>query len=138
MLRIERGNKRSKPFSCIRYFFIRPVVHLLRENRLRDLSMLRSGGGTWKTMGERGKEENPPRGEEPDVTEGRCMGARGCSSAKPHEPNREGEEKKRRVNSRTMIFYLFLKYVNRLKMLVAHVDVRYIRGLSGTSVRLAE
>lgn len=37
-----------------------------------------------------------------------------------------------------MIFYLFLKYVNRLKMLVAHVDVRYIRGLSGTSVRLAE
>lgn len=28
-----------------------------------------------------------------------------------------------------MIFYLFLKYVNRLKMLVAHVDVRYIRGL---------
>lgn len=35
-----------------------------------------------------------------------------------------------------MIFYHFLKYVNRLKMLVAHVNVRYIRGLSGTSVRL--
>lgn len=42
--------------------------------------------------------ENPPRGEEPDVTEGRCMGARGRLSARPHEPNREGEEKKRRVN----------------------------------------
>lgn len=27
-----------------------------------------------------------------------------------------------------MIFYLFLKYVNRLKVLVVHVDVRYIRG----------
>lgn len=30
-----------------------------------------------------------------------------------------------------MIFYLFLKYVNRLKTLVAHVDVRYIRGFFG-------
>lgn len=45
----------------------------------------------------------------------------------------------KRVKSRTMIFYLFLKYVNRLKMLVAHVDVRYIRGFSEkTSARLAE
>lgn len=49
--------------------------------------------------GKRGvRVENPPRGEEPDVTEGRCMGARGRLSARPHEPNREGEEKKRRVN----------------------------------------
>lgn len=54
------------------------------------------------------------------------MGARETSSARPHEPNREGDK---RVKSRTMIFYLFLKYVNRLKMLVAHVDVRYIRGI---------
>lgn len=50
-VRIE-GNKRSEPFPCIRYFFIRPVVHLLRENRLRDFSTLRSGGGTRKTRGE--------------------------------------------------------------------------------------
>lgn len=55
------------------------------------------------------------------------MGARETSGAR-HEPNRKGDK---RVKSRTMIFYLFLKYVNRLKMLVAHVDVRYIRGFFG-------
>jgi len=35
--------------------------------------------------------------------------------------------RRKRNWSRTMIFYLFLKYVNRLKILVAHVDVRYSR-----------
>lgn len=34
----DRGEQTKQPFPCITYFFIRPVVHLLRENRLRDFN----------------------------------------------------------------------------------------------------
>lgn len=84
-MRVE-GNKRSKPFPCIRYFFIRPVVRLLRENA-RAISV----GGRGKREGER---KNPPRRR--NRMEGRGVGARGRRGRMSRIVR--VEEKKKRVN----------------------------------------
>lgn len=81
-----RGERTKQPFPCIRYFFIRPVVRLSREKRSRDFS-----GATFRREGTR---KTKGRVEEPSATEVPDGGGRtyrgGTSSARPHEPNREG------------------------------------------------
>lgn len=123
-VRVE-GNKRSSLFRALDIFLYDRSCVFLRENACAIISTLRFFG-----RGGRKREET-------GGTIHRCAWNVECEAAWAESWG--GEEKKKRVKSRTMIFYLFLKYVNRFKVLVAHVDVRYIRGtFSGTSVRLAE
>lgn len=64
-MRIE-GEQTKQPFTCIRYFFIRPVVRLLRENAREIFSTLHFAGGEKRMQrgdgGGEGGREKIPRG----------------------------------------------------------------------------